>query len=299
MRALKKHRYNTAVVPPRRPDLRISVDQLAHQPEVHDRFYQQISRRVTTTFEDQLLLKQQLENGIPKNQGQPLDYKNLVVVKPWGFEFLVFDNGLCALWLLFIKNQQMTSVHCHPKKSTTLITLSGNAVCQTLFTRDFLAEKSSIILDKGVFHSTKSMSEEGLFLLELEVPVEKADLVRLKDQYGRSKEGYENTSKMEFSDLSRFGYFHLSEGHQPNTFLGRDFSVSLHEFSTTRELKQGLKISGPEKSVICRGVVTAKPGQLGIGQILDPALLDDPKLEVLEHVTLLAVRNRQPNREET
>ena len=43
----------------------------------------------------------------------------------------------------------------------------------------------------GLFHSIKSISK-NLTLLEFETPVDKNDLVRLYDNYGRKNTPYEN-----------------------------------------------------------------------------------------------------------
>ena len=43
----------------------------------------------------------------------------------------------------------------------------------------------------GLFHSTKAISKKGVFALEFETPVNKNDLVRYKDDYGRQSKPYE------------------------------------------------------------------------------------------------------------
>ena len=42
-----------------------------------------------------------------------------------------------------------------------------------------------------LFHSIKSVSKNGLLALEFETPVDKNDLVRFKDSYGRAQKPYE------------------------------------------------------------------------------------------------------------
>ena len=56
------------------------------------------------------------------------DYSKVVVKKPWGYEYLIYQNDSVAVWVLFISKGYQTSMHCHPKKKTTLIVLSGKAV---------------------------------------------------------------------------------------------------------------------------------------------------------------------------
>ena len=54
-------------------------------------------------------------------------YKNKIVDKPWGYEYLIYENNLVALWLLHIKPNQKTSLHCHPKKTTGRVLLSDGS----------------------------------------------------------------------------------------------------------------------------------------------------------------------------
>ena len=52
-------------------------------------------------------------------------YKNVIVDKPWGYEYLAYENEHVGLWFLHIKKDHQTSLHCHPKKDTGLIVLDG------------------------------------------------------------------------------------------------------------------------------------------------------------------------------
>ena len=53
-------------------------------------------------------------------------YQDLVVEKPWGFEYLAYENEDVALWALHITYENETSLHCHPNKDTGLIVLDGS-----------------------------------------------------------------------------------------------------------------------------------------------------------------------------
>ncbi len=44
------------------------------------------------------------------------DYSKVIVKKPWGYEYLVFENEFVAIWMLHIVRKRKTSMHCHPKK---------------------------------------------------------------------------------------------------------------------------------------------------------------------------------------
>ena len=47
------------------------------------------------------------------------------------------------------------------------------------------------MIARGLFHKIKSLSKQGLLALEFETPVDKNDLVRFKDNYGRARKTYE------------------------------------------------------------------------------------------------------------
>lgn len=120
-----------------------------------------------------------------------VNFKNSVVTKPWGYEYLMFSNPETEIWNLSIKYQRSTSMHCHPNKKTALVVLSGRALFSTLNESWELMPHDAMIIDSGTFHSTQSLSKEGLVLLEFETPPMKHDLLRLEDKYGRTGKGYE------------------------------------------------------------------------------------------------------------
>ena len=55
------------------------------------------------------------------------NYNTNIVKKPWGYEYLAYENKHVALWFLYIKHTHSTSLHCHPSKTTGLILLDGKA----------------------------------------------------------------------------------------------------------------------------------------------------------------------------
>ena len=117
-----------------------------------------------------------------------------IVKKPWGYEYVAYENEHCALWFLHIKNQHSTSMHCHPNKTTGLILLEGSAEVSFMSDSFCLKPKHKMMIRKGLFHSTKATSEGGIGLFEIETPVDKFDLVRLRDSYGREGKPYEDVS---------------------------------------------------------------------------------------------------------
>jgi acetolactate synthase I/II/III large subunit len=149
-----------------------------------------------------------------KNQESAFDYSRVIVKKPWGYEYLVFENEHVAIWMLHIVRKRKTSMHCHPNKTTALILLSGNATCSNLEGEQQLGPLDGVFIDKGVFHSTEAsselplvpLSENGIWVMEIESPPDKGDLIRMKDEYGRAGVAYEGQNDMVFdpADCVRF-----------------------------------------------------------------------------------------------
>lgn len=134
------------------------------------------------------------------------DYSRAVVRKPWGYEYLIFSGPKVAVWMLHIKKDAQTSMHCHPGKTTSLVVLDGEAQCSTL-ERGFRRKPGQAMrLGAGVFHRTKALGDDGTFVMEIESPVNKRDLIRVHDDYGREAKAYESTDWLS-RDLENFNYF--------------------------------------------------------------------------------------------
>lgn len=114
-----------------------------------------------------------------------------VVVKPWGHESRVFADPVYDLWHLFIREDGATSMHAHLRKTTQLLCLSGEGVFDTLHGSYPVTAGTVMTIGPGAFHQTRSTSPE-LHLIEVETPRNKFDLIRLRDNYDRSRTTYES-----------------------------------------------------------------------------------------------------------
>lgn len=123
-----------------------------------------------------------------------MSYESTVVKKPWGHEYLAYENEDVGLWFLHIDKDQQTSMHCHPKKTTGLVLLDGEAEVSFLADKRVINSLDKVMIRRGLFHSTKALSENGALIFEIETPKEKHDLVRLNDSYGRASKPYEDSS---------------------------------------------------------------------------------------------------------
>lgn len=112
------------------------------------------------------------------------DWRGIVVDKPWGHEIEIYRNGAISVWMLLIQGE--TSLHCHPNKRTMLVVESGFCVLETLRAVYPLTPGDVAVIERGAFHKTSSAE---CVVLEIESPINKRDLVRLSDKYGR-KQGY-------------------------------------------------------------------------------------------------------------
>ena len=122
------------------------------------------------------------------------NHKTNIVKKPWGYEYLVYENEHVAIWFLYIAPGQSTSMHCHPKKTTGLVLLDGEIEISFLADKRQLKSLNKVMIRRGLFHSTKAISKEGAYIFEIETPVDKQDLVRLNDLYGRESKPYEDST---------------------------------------------------------------------------------------------------------
>lgn len=112
------------------------------------------------------------------------DYSGIIVKKPWGYEYLAFQNETMAVWMLHIVRKRGTSMHCHPRKQTKLILLSGNAKFSWIPVSKFFMETKrlcsldTVEIEPGEYHSTEAdssltidpISEDGIWVMEIESP---------------------------------------------------------------------------------------------------------------------------------
>ena len=91
-------------------------------------------------------------------------FKDYVVKKPWGHEYLAYENEELSVWLLYLKHNAETSLHCHPNKKTSLILLDGKAEISFITSKIQANELFKIVIWDRVFHSTKALSENGIYV---------------------------------------------------------------------------------------------------------------------------------------
>jgi mannose-6-phosphate isomerase-like protein (cupin superfamily) len=85
-----------------------------------------------------------------------MSHVNNIVKKPWGYEYLAYENEHVALWFLYISKDQRTSMHCHPSKTTGLVVLDGGAEISFLNNKFPMSPINKMMIRKGLFHSTQA-----------------------------------------------------------------------------------------------------------------------------------------------
>tara|TARA_B100000963_G_scaffold331046_1_gene321554 strand:- start:813 stop:1556 length:744 start_codon:yes stop_codon:yes gene_type:complete len=119
------------------------------------------------------------------------NFKNIIVKKPWGHEYLFFSSPEVSVWILKILKNHKTSMHCHTNKKTSLILVEGKANLYSLNGKIQIESGNVVAIDKGTFHRTSAEFEQDITVIEIETPTNKYDIVRFQDDYKRSTSGYE------------------------------------------------------------------------------------------------------------
>lgn len=216
------------------------------------------------------------------------DYSKVVVNKPWGYEYLWYQNPSVAVWMLYVEYGRSTSLHSHLRKRTSLIVISGQVVCSTLENRFKLDVADAIVLEPCVFHATQAISKEGVFLIEVETPPMKMDLVRLKDDFGREQFGYEQQSHYS-NDFSLYTYRPFQQNN--NAFLQSfgSLNLSLHAVHNRDE---SIAVCSNKQLIIpfLGRMAVGKATLLETGEAANPNELDFSSLpEIFPPVEILTI----------
>lgn len=211
------------------------------------------------------------EAASPQVAGEPLPYHNAIVKKPWGYEYLAFENEYVAIWILHIIRKRKTSMHCHPRKKTGLILLSGTATFRHRSGSIELQALDGIVIDKGAFHLTEAtsclpidpISENGIWVMEIESPPLKTDLVRIGDEYGRAGASYEGVHQMVFNPSDCLTLVAPSNSRLPvrKIFFSSQFTVTRGRLPDSADPNALVSVIGGDSDETCPAV------QLTVGDL--------------------------------
>ena len=212
-------------------------------------------------------------------------FDDVVVKKPWGEEYLCYRNGDVAIWYLFIKKGEKTSMHCHPTKNTGFVVLSGDVQLSFIRNKMNLRGLDKIHIFRSRFHSTMAITDAYLF--EIESPENKEDLVRLDDSYGRENCGYEDSGSFRKKEDTHFWL----EAPEKNS------SCDLHDCKLNHFNPQNIpeltEYSSKDFIVFTKGGVWTKekkqilyPGDIADGETLAKIV---PKFHLIEGTSILTI----------
>jgi len=160
---------------------------------------------IIKTKEEELICNQYCKKNREKSKF--IDYIGKINDKPWGKEYLAFQNKHIGIWILIVNKDHETSLHCHFKKDTILMPISGSFKINLFNSYLQLGLFESIYVPRNTFHGIHSYIDNSV-LMEIEIYTEdieytdKNDLLRIKDIYSRDKDKYETsiTERIPFED---------------------------------------------------------------------------------------------------
>jgi rfaE bifunctional protein nucleotidyltransferase chain/domain len=155
-----------------------------------------------------------LTNNHENVKSERVDYKDKICVKPWGYEFLIYESKKLGTWFLEINKNVGTSTHTHFNKDTIMIVISGKIRLNMIDDYKIYGEGSIIYIPKRKFHGLNSLSDKS-YVIEIEIFDEnvnfsdKNDLLRLVDNYKRDNTGYANSVQIKTENIEQYNYFYL------------------------------------------------------------------------------------------
>lgn len=205
------------------------------------------------------------------NQKKNKNYENSYVIKPWGSEYVIYqDKKKIALTLLKLNPNKETSLHCHSEKKTGFIILKGKAKAQIgLYKKNTFNYNpfSRLVFRPGLFHKLINPSKKNnLYVFELETPYKKKDLIRFRDKYGRKSKPYEGKNYLKIIDDEKL-IFKKPKNKGKNIYYIQDSKITLEYIKNSNQVKNFKKNSSV---AILDGHLKNKKGQkiISFGEII-------------------------------
>ena len=228
------------------------------------------------------------------------DYLDKGYIKPWGYEYIAYQNKDVGVWILHVNQDQQTSVHCHFHKDTVLCVLSGTFridlydgfkilnegdVCYIpacLFHGIFAYSPNAVVLEVEMYH--KYRDPDGAILEHSD----KNDLLRLRDVYTRDKNTYSG-SAIEYSrdrggsDAKKYPFHNL---HTCNTIVYGNTAVATTT-GTTRATTNGTTDILLQGTLRTRNLSLLSPGSVITS---NTEIVDDAQAQADDDNTVVVLR---------
>jgi len=239
-----------------------------------------ISRIQQSSLDKGFFLEKAPYKGL--TNGKKINFKDKIIHKPWGCEYLFYAGNLVEIWYLSINYLKATSLHCHPNKKTALLILEGRAIFSTLDRTIELSPSDGLIISPGAFHSTKATSLEGVKLLEFESPPMKYDLLRIEDDYGRVNQGYEHKN---FTKING-NHVRLLDGEFNNEKKIHSNNIALYHLGNYKDLEKVLLKKPKVISILNGNIVLRGSQKYSTCDMLDVQNLLDHNFDVNDSIIL-------------
>lgn len=216
-----------------------------------------------------------------------VSYKSKVCLKPWGYEFLVFESSRIGIWCLTVYEHHKTSMHCHFKKDTWITVLHGCAKIDLFNETKILNPMESLLIPKHTFHSLGSFSPSTT-ILEIEVFQnnlcfsDKNDLLRVDDQYKRKPVGYETSVDILTENLEKYNYFALDDS---NIYKIHNMTLEKKIISTRQQLESLFPF---QKLFLLSGSVLIDSIYMKEGSLINSSSIS--KLILIEPIEVLCLK---------
>ena len=138
-----------------------------------------------------------------KTDNKYANYSKYIIKKPWGHEYLIYQNKNVSIWILNISSKKYTSLHAHKLKETYLIPLTNKIRLNTFEKLFYLNKKDPLLIDKKVFHQSYNPGPKSEFMMEIELPNLKNDIIRFHDYYGRKDNDFSKENKSNIKNLNK------------------------------------------------------------------------------------------------
>lgn len=159
--------------------------------------------------------------GRLRENSQKINYFKQIFEKPWGYEYLAYQNDKIGIWILHVNSDCETSLHCHFKKDTLIYCLDGSFKINLFDSYEILNTFDNLYIPRNTFHGIHSYTNHSV-LMEIEIYTDeidytdKNDLLRIKDVYNRDKNRYETSVVPKEAKENEIMNFHNSETYNLN-----------------------------------------------------------------------------------
>lgn len=244
-----------------------------------------VEKIIRSSNDDSEFKKIHFDSSNIKNKNQ--NFENIIVNKPWGYEYLLYSSKEISIWILKILKNQKTSMHCHPNKKTSLVLLEGEANLYTLDETINLKSGNAVIIDKGAFHRTSSEFGKDIIVMEIETPTNKNDIVRYQDEYKRSNSGYETKESFSVAKNHDTLLNFNNIKNKPGTVGNCVIKVINSKSEKTESLN--------EKTLICPIILKNKnsKGEVAIGEIFEKNIIKEKDILYMDLEEFLVIQKKQ------